>query len=75
MKDDLARESAERRSKKEEGISQILDILNEFDGSLPEDVRKLAADAEKIFKSHPVASLATAFLAGLVIGRIAGRKS
>jgi uncharacterized small protein (DUF1192 family) len=68
MTDELARESAERRSKNALGAEDILSILNSLDGILSDDIRKLVADLEKISNSPSIAALAAAFLAGLVIG-------
>jgi hypothetical protein len=75
MKDDLAHESAERRADVEGDVTGLLAAMNGLVGNVPADVRELVAGVQKMFTSHPVASVASAFLAGLIIGRLMRPKS
>lgn len=75
MRDQLAQESAHRRVHHAHGHDtfdpwRILDDLQQL---VPDDWREISDKAQDAVQTHPVASMASAFLVGLVVGRLSGR--
>ena len=70
MKDELAHTSAERRTGGGDAAADLLRALEDIDWAVPDDVKKFAANADKLFKDYPYVTLASAFLAGLIVGRL-----
>jgi hypothetical protein len=78
MRDELSRNGGvdgQATSKPAEAVAatgcvELESLLKEFQARLGD----VSEGAEELVKSHPVAALASAFLAGLAVGRLTGRR-
>lgn len=75
MRDDLAQESAHRRAERtaEHDAFDPWQLLDDLQKLVPDDWRAISGKAQEAMQAHPVASVASAFLAGLFVGRLSGR--